>query len=164
MIDLMQKFSAINALPPTTGNGAQSGDYISLKDAHAVWCIMQFDRPTAGGCAITHEVASDFAGTGSSAVSTGVNHWATTDAAAKEYLTPKTSLAYAYTLPSSTGKAMVISRFNPDCIATNSGSSNTHYAVKLGTLGSANDSFSAVYLIENRYSGLRKVLATTSST
>lgn len=164
MIDLLHRFSAINALPPTTGNGAQSGDYVAMKDAHAIWCIMQFDRPTAGACAITHEVAQNFAGTGSTAVSTGVQHWATTDAAAKEFLTPKTSLAYAYTLPSSTGKAMVISRFDPSCVPTNSGTSNTHYAVKLGTLGSANDAFSAVYLIENRYSGLRKVLATTSST
>jgi len=97
-------------------------------------------------------------------VSAGVNHWATTDFAAKEYLTPKTSLAYAYTLPSSTGKAVVVSKFNPAVIPTNSGSSNTHYCVKLGTLGSANDSFSATYFIENRYSGLRKSLSTTSST
>ena len=166
MIDLLHKFSIVNAVPATTGNGAEAGDYVSMKDAHAIWTIMTFKRPTAGACAITHEVASDFAGTGSSAVSTGVQHWASTETmlAGGEYLTPRTTLAYAYTLPSSTGIALVVSRFDPSVISANSGSSNTHYCVKLGTLGTGNDAFSATYFIENRYSGIRKVLATTSST
>lgn len=164
MIDLLHKFSIVNAVSPTTANGAAQGDYIDLEGAHAVWTVIKIDRPTAGACAITHEVASDFAGTGSSAMSTGVLHWATTDSAAKEYLTPKTSLAYAYTLPSSTGKALIVSRMDPSAIPTNSGSSNKFYKVVLGTLGSANDAFDATYFIENRYSGLRKTLATTSST
>lgn len=160
MFDLLNNFQIVAGVPPTTGNGAATGDYIAMENAHAIWSIITFDRPTAGACAITHEVASDYAGTGSSAVADGVYHWATTDYVAKEYLTPKTSLAYAYTLPASTGKAIVVSRFDP----AEAASSNTHYCVKLGTLGSANDSFAATYLIEHRYPQLRKVLATTSST
>ena len=164
MINLKENFHCMPAIPPTSANAGRTGDYILMENAHAIWTIVTLRRPTAGGCAVTHEVASDFAGTGSSAVSTGILTWASSGHLRNrgEYLRPKTSSAVGYTFPSATGIAFMISRFDPAAVMAKT--SNTHYTVKTGTLASANDGVTAMYFVEPRYKGVEYLLATTSST
>ena len=166
MIDLIQQLQVIQAVEPTSGAGAAAGDYILMKNCHAIWCVASFRRDNSNTCAITHEVASDFAGTGSSAVSTGVQSWSAPDTTANggQRLVARTTLAYAYTLPAAAKPAVYVSRFDPSCVPTNSGTSNTHYCVKFGTMASSKNNMSATYYIEPRYPGYQHLLATTSST
>ena len=163
MIDLIQKFQVIQAVEPTSGAGAAVGDYILMKNCHAIWCVASFRRDNSNACAITHEVASNFAGTGSSAVSTGVQSWSAVDITANggEQLIARTSLATGYTLPAATKPSIYVSRFDPAHV---NGTSNTHYTVKFASMASSKNNMSATYYLEHRYPSYGHLLATTSST
>ena len=165
MIDLIQKFQLIQAVPPTSSASvASTGDYILMENCHAIWSVASFRRGNSNACAVTHEVASDFAGTGSSAVSTGVQSWSANDVTANggEQLVARTSIATGYTLPAAAKPAIVVSRFDPAAVMSKT--SNTHYSAQYAALGSSKNTVSVLYYIEHRYPSYGHLLATTSST
>jgi len=170
MINFMEHFQPVQAVFPTSANGARVGDYVLMENCHAIWCVTHFGAKVSGGCVITHEVARDFAGTGSTVLSTGIQTWSAigvgTTQNVQEVFTARTSSPAGYALPASAAGStysIVISRFDPATLISTQ-SSNTHYCVKFATMGNADNTLASMYYLDTRYKGATHLLATTSST
>ena len=153
MLDLIEKVKLVQAIPATTGTVADVlGDYISMKNAHAVWAILSIDSPTT--FIVTPEVAEAYAGTNSTNITGGAKFWVNLNTTQLDRLTASTrSTALG---GETANNAMVVVRFDPSAAH----SSQTHFAVNVNTTGYV----SAVYAIETRYGGYQQTVATTSST
>ena len=51
MLDLVEGAKVVQALAPTT-QGTANGDYVSMKNAHAVWTVINVSAATTNGVAI----------------------------------------------------------------------------------------------------------------
>lgn len=161
MIDLVEKMKIVQALSPTTQGASDDGDYIEMKNAHAIWTIINVKAATTG-VTFTPKVASDVAGTGSSAVGGGCKFWANTNTTNLDRMVASTN-STAYTLSDNANSALIVCRYDPAEAA--SGSSNDCFAMIPSTAGSAAAGTVAMtYLVESRYPGYQQVVATTSST
>jgi len=159
MFDLVEGAKIIQGVRPTTMGAADTGDYISMENAHTVWAIISVDGATTE-ITMTPKLASAYAGTGSSAITGGAKFWVNTNTSQLDRLTATTHTT-AYTLSDNANGAMVVCRYDPAAAA----SSNTHFTIDVSTATAANAGrYSVVYVLEPRYGGYRATIATTSST
>lgn len=158
-MDLTEKMHIVQGLAPTTQGAADDGDWIEMKNAHAVWTIINITGATTD-VTFTPQVASAVAGTGSSAITGGAKFWVNTNCTQLDRMTASTA-STAYTLDDNANNAQIVVRYDPS--ATNS--TNDCFRVACSTAGTAAaGTLSMTYLLEPRYGGYQAVIATTSST
>ena len=159
MLDLVEGAKIIQALAPTTQGAADDGDYISMKDAHAVWTVINVSAATTS-VTFTPKNASTYAGTGAAAVDGGCKFWANTNTTSLDRMTASTN-STAYTLTDNANKALVVCRYDP----SNAPSSHECFSMTCSTAGAAAAGTVAMtYILETRYGGYQQIIATTSST
>ena len=159
MLDIIERNKIVQALAPTTQGAADDGDYISMKNAHAVWTIINVKAATTS-VTFTPKNASAFAGTGAAAVSGGCKIWANTNTTNLDRMVASTATT-AYTLANNANSALVVFRYDP----TNAPSSHPYFGMTCSTAGAAAAGTVAMtYILESRYPGYQQVIATTSST
>ena len=158
-MNFAEDFKVVQAYVSTAWGAANNGDYINMENAHAIHVIVNTKGLTTD-CTFTPELASDYAGTGSSAITGGAQFWYDADTATVDRLT-KSTASTAYTLTGSANNSMVVVRYDPAQAA----SSNTHFTIGFSSKGTAGvGTLEATYIIESRYKGYQAVVATTSST
>ena len=160
MLDLVEGAKIVQALAPTTVGAAHDGDYISMKNAHAVWTIVSLNDGTSA-VTLTPKTASAYAGTGAAAVDGGCQIWYNVNTTQLDRMT-KSANTTAYEMPASaTLNSMAVIRYDP----ANAPSSHPYFAVTCSTAGAAaTGRMSMYYIVEPRYAGYRASIATTSST
>lgn len=159
MFDLVEKVKLVQGVRPTTMGAADSGDWVSMKNAHTVWAIISVDSATTS-ITITPKLASAYAGTGSTEITGGAKFWINTNTSQLDRLVASTR-STAYTLANNTNGAMIVVKYDP----TQAASSNTHFSIDVSTAGAAcAGRYSVVYALEPRYGGANQFIATTSST
>ena len=144
-ITLPENFKYVRAIDPQTAAAGADGDYVSLKNAHRAWVIVDITQGNAATIAITLEKATAVAGTGSVAITASVPIWSNLDTAATDTLVRRTD-AVAYTTDAGVKNKQVIFQIEPaalgetfDCICVKAGASN------------AANIISASYLLQTRY-------------
>jgi len=143
----------------TTMNTASTGDWVNLKNAHALWAIIDIARPTAKAIRAEAYSAEDSAGTGVAAITTGI-HWYKNDGMAYDRLTAATSSYSSHTDASSTGLFQLVAKLDPTVLAT----STPWVAFGVRNSSQTTNFCHITYLLESRYPGYQAFLATTSST
>jgi len=161
MLDLVEGAKIIQAVKPTTQGSAtvNSGDYISMKNAHAVWTIINVDSATTS-VTFTPKNASAYAGTGAAAVDGGCKFWVNTNTTNLDRIAA-TTYSPAYTLANNANAALVVCRYDP----ANAPSSHPYFSMTASSAGTAAAGRMAMtYIVEPRYAGYQQTIATTSST
>jgi hypothetical protein len=159
MLDLVEGAKIVQALAPTTQGAADDGDYVTMKDAHTVWTIINVSAATTD-VTFTPKNASAYAGTGAAAVDGGCKFWVNTNTTNLDRMTASTA-STAYTLSDNATKALVVCRYDP----SNAPSSHPYFAMTCSTAGTAAAGTVAMtYVMESRFGGYQQVIATTSST
>ena len=161
MLDLVEGAKIIQARFPTTSGTAalNSGDYIKMQNAHAVWTIINVDSETTA-ITFTPKTASAYAGTGAAAVDGGCKIWYNTNTTNLDRMTASTATT-AYTLTDCANAALVVIRYDP----ANAPTSHPYFAMTGSSAGTAAAGRLAMtYVVESRYPGYRQIISTTSST
>jgi len=153
-------FKVIQALRPgTTMNTASTGDWVNCKNAHALWAVIDVARPASKAIYAEAYSASDSAGTGVTAITSGI-HWWKNDGLSYDRLTAATSSYSSHTEAASTGLYQIVARLNPNILP----SSHPWAAFGVRSSSQATNFVNMVYILESRYAGAQAYLATTSST
>ena len=134
------------AISPKITNGASTGDYISLKNAEMCWVVLQFQNATAATDATTIEMATDVAGTGTTAITNVVPIWYGVVSTASTQLTRQTD-AVSYTTADVTGSKVMIFQIDPASL----GSTYDCITVKVADSTHATNYVAAMYWIKPRY-------------
>ena len=98
MLDLVEGAKIIQALVPTTVGANYDGDYISMKNAHAVWTIVSLNDGTSE-VTLTPKTASAYAGTGAAAVDGGCQIWYNVNTTNLDRMTKSTATTVQRRLP-----------------------------------------------------------------
>ena len=160
MFDLPNDLKIIQGLKPgSTGNTASTGDFVNCENLHYLYAICDISRNVASTATFNWYTASAYAGTGSSALSTGCK-WYVNDGCGFDRLVQKTTSNSSYTSASSTGRLQVVSRL--DCAAMPS--SHSYAAFANHDQSQATNFVHITYVGVPRYKGVGSFLATTSST
>lgn len=160
MLDLVEGAKIIQAIRPTTrGAVSVTGDWVSMRNAHAVWTVISVDSATTE-IVFTPKNASAYAGTGAAAVDGGCKFWVNTNTTNLDRVAA-TTYTTAYTLADNAVGALVVCRYDP----ANAPSSHPYFSMTGSTAGTADvGRMSMLYIVESRYPGYQQVISTTSST
>lgn len=144
-ITLPEQFKIVQAIAPAAGGSALTGDYVSLKNAHRAWIVVNITQGNAATVAIGVNQAAVVAGTGAAAVTDAFKIWANQDTAAGDSLVQQTDAATFTTSVTVKNKQVVIlvdpAKLDNPCIAVTAGASNAANIVQ------------AEYFLETRYPG-----------
>lgn len=145
-ICLPEQFKIMQGAPPTTTNGAVTGDYVSLKNAHRVWVIFELTQAVGHATVCSLMRATAVAPTGATAVTESVKIWENEDTGSTDTLVRQTD-ATSVTLGADIKNKQVIMEIVPqgltatfDCIAgvTSASSQSSNFV-------------SMTYILETRY-------------
>jgi hypothetical protein len=148
-IQFPQNCQIVQGLSPQVGAGAAVvADYISVKNAQKVWCVIQYNQ--ADGNAITWKVerATAVDGTGHVALANVVPIWSNLDTDTSDLLVKRTA-AITYATDAGATDKIVIFEIDP----TNLGSTYDVIAVSSTTVIAVGQYVSMFYIIEPRYGG-----------
>ena len=159
-ITVPEHFKVIQALRPgTTMNTGSTGDWVNLQNFQSMTVLIDVARPTAKAIYAEFYSASDSAGTGTAAITTGVTWWKR-DGVGSYRLSKATSSPSSHTDASSTGLYQIVAQFKPSVLPT----SDPWVACGVRNSSQATNFVNMVYLLESRYLPANQILATTSST
>ncbi len=158
-MNLAEDFKVVQGYASTLWGALDGADWVEMKNAHKIHTIIN-TRNLTTLVTLTPKVASDVAGTGSSAVAGGCKWWTCNAPGTLDRFVASTSVTTLATTDGA-GYGIHICTYDPaqaassnDCF-TMGFSSQT--AAGTGTLG-------ITYIIEPRYKGYQAIIATTSST
>lgn len=144
-ITLPENFKIVRAIDPQTAAAGADGDYISLKNAHRVWVLVEITQGNAATIALTLEKATAVAGTGSVAITNAVPIWSNAATGTSDTLVRQTD-AVSFTTSAALASKQVIFQVEPaslgegfDCLCVKAGASNAANVI------------SATYLLQTRY-------------
>lgn len=144
-ITLPENFKIVRAIDPQTAAAGADGDYVSLKNAHHAWIIVDITQGNAATIAITVEKATKVDGTGSTAITTSVPIWSNAATGTSDTLVRQTN-AVSFTTSAALASKQVIFQIDPatlgegyDCICVKAGASNAANVI------------SATYMLQTRY-------------
>ena len=140
---LAEQTKIIEAITPSTGKAAATGDYISLAGAPRIAVVCHINQANAAAVALTIEQAKDASGTESKAITEKVPIWANEDAAASEYMERKED-AVSYTTDAQLKKKIVVFQVDTDVLDKENGF--LYICVKAALSNEANI-LSALYII-----------------
>jgi len=141
---LPENYKIVEAIKPQVG-AAIVGDYVSLKNVHMAFVIVQVGQGNAAQMVITLERATAVAPSGSVAIGTAVPIWANLDTAASDTLARATD-AVGYTLDVGVKNKIVVFQVDPATL----GAGYACLTVKTAASHAVNLT-SAMYLLYERY-------------
>lgn len=145
---LPEHFKIVDATAgPVTTNGGVTGDYVTLKNAHKAYIVVQLTQAVGHATVLSPKQASAVAGTGVKAVSAG-RIWANEDTAASDTLVEQAAAA-TYTVTNDVKKKLVIFEIDPDDFDIANGFDVLGFAASDSS--QATNFISATYWLANRY-------------
>lgn len=97
---------------PVTTNGGVTCDYVSLKNCHKAWIILQFKQAVGHATVIQPKRATAVDGTGVANIATAVPIWANEDTATSDTLVAQTA-GTSYTLTADVKAKQVVIEIDP---------------------------------------------------
>jgi hypothetical protein len=129
---MVEQFKLVEGLPPAADAAGRTGDYISLKNAHACYVVAHITQGNAAAVTVSINQATAVAGTGSKVITNTVPIWANTNVAASDTLVRQTD-AVNYATGATTTNKVVVFQIEPasldvaggfDCITAITSASN----------------------------------------
>lgn len=112
--ELPSLFKIVDATAgPVTTNGGVTLAYVSLKNAHKVWVVLQFTQAVGHATTVQPKKATAIAGTGVTNITVAAKIWANEDTATNDTLVVKTP-ATSYAVTNDIKKKIVIVEIDPD--------------------------------------------------
>lgn len=112
-LTLPQDFKIVDATAgPVTTNGGVTSDYVSLKNVHRAWIVVQLTQAVGHATSIAVRQATAVAGTGVKAITVAVPIWMNADTAASDTLVAQTA-AVSQAVAADVKKKMVIFQVDP---------------------------------------------------
>jgi len=156
MINLPSNFKIVDATAgPVTTNGGVTLDYVSLKNAHRAWIVLQFTQAAGHATAIQPKKATAVDGTGVANITVAAKIWANEDTAASDALAVATA-ATSYTLTNDIKKKLVVIEIDP---ASLGGADVLGCAI--ADSSQATNFVSGMYILEPRYQQASPLTAIT---
>ena len=117
-ICLPEHFKIVDATAgAVTTNGGVTADYVSLKNVHKAWIVLQFTQAVANATVVQPQVATAVAPTGATSITFSARWWENEDTAASDTLVAQTA-ATSMTVTADVKKKQVIVEIDPsDCAA-----------------------------------------------
>lgn len=100
---------------PVTTNGGVTSDYVSLKNAHKAWIVLQFTQAVGHATSIQPQKATAVAPTGNISITTAVPIWSNLDTVTSDTFVARTA-ATSYALTTAVKKMQVIIEIDPDAL------------------------------------------------
>lgn len=112
-LNLPQQCKIVDAVAGcVTTNGGVTSDYVSLKNVHKAWIVVQMTQAVGHATVIAVRQATAVAGTGVKAITVSVPIWENEDTAASDTLVKQTD-AVSLTVTNDIKKKMVIFEVDP---------------------------------------------------
>ncbi len=145
-VTLPEVFKIVQGKSPTTTTGGFTADYVSLKNVHRAWVIVELTQAVAHATVVSLMRATAVAPTGATAVTETVPIWENEATGTSDTLVRQTDAA-SITLTADAENKTVVMLIDPakltdtfDCIAA-----------KLSDSSQATNFASVTYLLETRY-------------
>ncbi len=149
--NLAEMYKIVDATAgPVTSNGGFTSDYVSLKNAHKAWILLQFTQAVGHATVVTLLEASAIAPTGSKAVVSDHKIWVNEDTATSDTLV-KAADGKTVTLTNDIKKKMVLVEIDPDALDVNSATPFDCIAFSISNSGQATNFVSGVFILLERY-------------
>ena len=145
----------VEATPGAVGAGALiTGDYVSLKNAHKAWIVIQYTEAHAAAVTFQPLKATAVAPTGSTAITHLARIWSNLDTATSDLLVERTA-AVLYASDAAVANKIVIFEIDPAELGDNGATPPVPYDVISFSAATpaAADYISALYVIEPRWQG-----------
>ena len=157
---LAQNFKIVDATAgPVTTNGGVTSDYVSLKNCHKAWIVLQFTQAVAHATVIQPQVATAVAPTGATSITFSAPIWANEDTATTDTFVAKTA-ATSYTLTADVKKKQVIIEIDPAaCQAM--GATYDVIGFTIATSGQATNFVAGQFVLAPRYEQATPLAAIT---
>jgi hypothetical protein len=139
----------------TLNGGWDSTPFVSLKNAHKAWLVLEITNATGFAFVLTPLKSAVVAGTspvGLTATTEVVPIWSNMDTAASDRLIKQTS-AIAYTCTASAKKQMVVFQIDPGNLGLLAGVPYDCVGLRVGAGGGATDFISGLWVLEYRNAG-----------
>lgn len=145
---LVEHFKIVDATAgAVTTNGGVTADYVTLKNAHRAWIVVQLTQAVGHATVLSPKQASAVAGTGVKAIS-ACRIWANEDTAASDTLVEQTA-ATTYTVTNDIKKKLVVFEINPEDFDVAGGFDVLGFATSDSS--QATNFVAATYWLANRY-------------
>lgn len=145
----------VTAVSPATTNGGVTADYISLKNAHAVYIIATLTQAVAHQTVIQPKQASAVDGTGVKNITQAIPIWAVDDVSSTSVFVRQDD-ATSYTLANAAANQKVVMKITPDMFDVENGFDVI--GVTFSDSSQATNFVSCDYFIEPRYSDPENML------
>lgn len=110
---LPEQFKIVDATAgPVTTNGGVTSDYVSVKNAHRAWIVLQFTQAVGHATVIQPKKATAVDGTGVTNITTAARNWVNADTATSDTLVAGTA-ATSVTLAATAKKHHVVIEIDP---------------------------------------------------
>lgn len=112
-LTLPEHFKIVDATAgPVTTNGGVTSDYVSLKNVHMAWIVLQFTQAVGHATTVQPRVATAVAGTGVTNITFSADWWENEDTATSDTLVRQTA-ATSLAVTNDIKKKQVICRIDP---------------------------------------------------
>lgn len=142
---LPENLKPVQFLTPRVGNGACTGDYVSLKNAQKAWIFIDFTEGGAETIVLQPVKATAVAPTGSTNITNAVKIWSNLDTATSDTLVERTA-ATSYTTNGVAASKQIVFEIDPADLG------ETYDVISLtATAPNAGDYISGTIWIQPRY-------------
>jgi hypothetical protein len=149
-ITLPENFKIVDATAgPVTTNGGVTCDYVSLKNCHRAWILLQLTQAVAHATVIQPQVATAVAPTGAVSITFSTRFWENEDTATTDTLVAQTA-ATSLTLTADVAKKMVVVQIDPQDVVAQ-GATYDVLGCTISDSSQATNFVSGVYILEERY-------------
>jgi len=134
---------------PVTTNGGVTGDYVSLKNVHKAWIVLQFTQAVAHATVVQPQVATAVAPTGATSITFATRIWSNEATATTDTLVAQTA-ATSYSLTADVAKKMVVIEIDPSEVVA-MGATYDVIGCTISNSAQATNFVSGVYVLQMRY-------------
>jgi hypothetical protein len=146
-IYLTQDFKIVSGSPPVDSANNVTGDYVSLKNAHMAWIMINFYQPEAFAHTIQPMKSTAVLPVGATAITHNAPNWANNDISVDDTLV-RGADATSYQIPATTNNQIAIFQIDPMQL----GASYDCMGVTVdGNAKWQNNKLSIIYFVEMRY-------------
>ena len=109
---LTEDLKIVSGSPPVSSLNNVTGDYVSLKNAHMAWILVNFKQAQAYAATVQPMKATAVLPTGATAITHNAPNWANNDVSASDTLV-RGADATSYQLPATANDQMVLFQIDP---------------------------------------------------
>jgi hypothetical protein len=147
---LPEYFKIVDATAgPVTTNGGVTADYVSLKNVHKAYIVLQFTQAVGHATVVQPQVATAVAPTGATSITFSANWWENEDTAASDTLVAQTA-ATSMTVTNDIKKKQVIIEIDP-ALAVDQGATYDVLGFTVSDSSQATNFVSGQYFLVERY-------------